>query len=153
MFDVLKTLEHSQLYQDCGLFYGSIAKTIEHSLWGDIGIFVAKFASFAQKSFDFSSLLSYVDGFTLRQDVFENFDSMVSLQQKADDAIREIITHTVDFDSIATLQFPKLEFKKPRGFLMLAILNHSVHHRGQVAGILDAQKIENDFAGMLRMPI
>ncbi|MDE7256031.1 MAG: hypothetical protein K2N54_07655 [Helicobacter sp.] len=83
--------------------------------------------------------------------IFNDLDAFAKLQDQADSKVIELIQSIEDFDSVATLSFPGIEFKKPRAFLILAFLNHAVHHRGAIAGALDILKIENDFNGMLGM--
>lgn len=153
MFSVFAKVDNKILYEDCGLYYGSIIKTFEHALCGEIGIFLGNFSAFADKKpKDLEKLLGYLQpDYTLSKEVLQSPTKLNDLSQSVSAAILEIITHTHDFSQIQTVSFPGIEFKKSLGHLMLAILNHSIHHRGQIAAALDRFKIENDFAGMLGM--
>ncbi|WP_300762219.1 DinB family protein, partial [Helicobacter sp. UBA3407] len=81
--------------------------------------------------------------------IYEDISAFEALRSKVDSKIIALIESIEDFESIATLSFPGVEFKKSRGFFILALLNHATHHRGQIAAALDILKIENDFNGML----
>lgn len=153
MFATLQNAPKEALYKDVGLYYGSIMQTAEHSICGTIGIVLQHFSAFASKKLE--GLGEYFEALTpegrLQGSIYNNLDAFAKLQDKVDVKTIELIQAIEDFDSIAVLTFPGVEFKKPRGFLILALLNHAIHHRGQIAGALDAIKIENDFNGMLGM--
>ncbi len=153
MFATLLKQNKNVIYDNCGLHNGSIAKTIEHLICGEIGIFIKSFSPWASKApSEMDSILSALTpSFTLESSILENLESMRALCAKADKIIIEIIQNTADFSTIETLSFPGVTFQKSRAFLALAMLNHSTHHRGQIAGALDILKIENDFNGMLGM--
>lgn len=153
MFAVLQGAPKEVLYKDCGLYWGSIMQTAEHILCADIGIILRNFSAFATKKIEgMDALLGAItpEG-KLQSAIFNDLDAFAKLQNQVDSKISELIQSIEDFDSLATLSFPGVEFKKPRGFLILALLNHAVHHRGAIAGALDILKIENDFSGMLGM--
>lgn len=149
MFETLKKVKDDSIYKDCGLYYDSIMKTAGHYIGGQIAIFICLFNSYADKKP--SNLDEILESLKDIETIQEDVDSLAKLCQKADDAIIDIIQNTSDFNKIENLEFPGVTFTKPRAFLMLAILNHSTHHRGQIAGALDILKIENDFNGMLGM--
>lgn len=153
MFAVLQGAPKDALYKDCGLYYGSIMRTAEHSLCSTIGIVFQHFSPFATKKLDGLDALfgAITPEGKLQSTIFNDLDAFAKLQNQVDSKVIELIQSIEDFDSVAVLAFPGIEFKKPRGFLILAMLNHAVHHRGAIAGALDILKIENDFNGMLGM--
>lgn len=153
MFATLQNAPKEALYKDCGLYYGSIMQTAEHSICGIIGIVLQHFSPFAAKRLEEMDALfgAITPEGKLQSAIFNDLDAFAKLQNQVDSKVIELIQSIEDFDSIAVLTFPGVEFKKPRGFLILALLNHVIHHRGQIAGALDILKIENDFNGMLGM--
>ncbi|TLD83285.1 damage-inducible protein DinB [Helicobacter sp. MIT 11-5569] len=153
MFATLQKAPKEVLYKDRGLYYGSIMQTAEHNLCGAISITLRKFSAFStQKLSGLDEIFGYVTPeMKLQSDIYNDISAFAALQEKVDSKIIELIESIDDFEKIETLAFPGIEFKKLRGFLILALLNHSIHHRGQIAGALDCLKIENDFNGMLGM--
>lgn len=153
MFAVLQKAPKDSLYKDCGLYYGSIMQTAEHALCGAIGIILGRFSAFSAKKLEgLNELLGYLTPeMRLKSEIYNDLSAFATLQEKVDSKTIELIESIDDFERVETLAFPGVEFKKPRGFLILAFLNHSVHHRGQIAAALDTLKIENDFGGMLGM--
>lgn len=153
MFATLQNAPKEALYKDVGLYYGSIMQTAEHNICGTIGIVLQHFSPFATKKLEgIDKIFANVNAEgRLQRAIYEDIHSFAQLQEQVDNKTIELIESIEDFDSIAVLTFPGVEFKKPRGFLILALLNHAIHHRGQIAGALDILKIENDFSGMLGM--
>lgn len=153
MFATLQGAPKDALYKDCGLYYGSIMQTAEHSLCSTISIVFQHFSPFATKKLEGLDTLfgAITPEGKLQSTIFNDLDAFAKLQNQVDSKTLELIQSIGDFESIATLSFPGIEFKKPRGFLILAMLNHAIHHRGQIAGALDILKIENDFSKMLGM--
>lgn len=98
-----------------------------------------------------SNLNELLESLKNLEEIQKDINLLASLCEKTDDAIINIIQNTTDFNKVENLEFPGISFSKSRGFLMLAILNHSTHHRGQIAGALDILNTENDFNGMLGM--
>lgn len=164
MFKVLKTLSSDDLCKDIGLYYKSLIGTLQHYL--------------VANNMLSQMLLSYIkEDSAIKQDSAENCDlnedskgdskdldrildfskelqsSDVSVLEKASNAIDEQIICLIDkvgnFETIGVVEFPGITFKKPRFQLILSVLVHSTHHRGQIAAGLDMLGIENDFAGML----
>ncbi len=153
MFATFKKIPKEVLYKNCGSYYGRVMQMAEHILCGDIGIVLGRFSAFAPKPLEGVEeiLQTLSPEHRLQSAIYEDISAFEALRSKVDSKMIELIESMEDFKSIETLTFPGVEFKKSRGFLILALLNHATHHRGQIAGALDILKIENDFNGMLGM--
>ncbi|MDY3663405.1 MAG: DinB family protein, partial [Campylobacter sp.] len=75
--------------------------------------------------------------------------SIAKLFAACDEKIIQIIEKTPELEKIDELSFPGITFKKSRANLILALLNHSTHHRGIIGAQLELLGVSNDFNGML----
>ncbi len=146
MFELLIQQTPQILNKDYGLYYKSIIGTLLHILRGEIEIFIKEFSKYAQQTpHNLETLIISIP----REDAAE-IHTLAKLCAQADEAILQIIENTCDFQKEETLSFANnISFHKSRLQLMLSILNHSTHHRGEISAILDTLKIPNDFNGML----
>ena len=86
-------------------------------------------------------------------EVLKDFNSLENCIKKVDSKLLEVIERIDDFNTIARLEFPQITFEKPLSQLILAIINHATHHRGELSAMLEILGVENDFAGMLGMDL
>lgn len=156
MFDVFFALEkdgkRELLYKDCGLFYSSIIGTDTHALCGSIGLFLGQLAKLADKApSGLESILSQLQpDFTLLDSVTQDLGALYALHERVNAAIIESIDRMDNFSKLETLSLgDNLSFTKPRFQPILALLTHTAHHRGQIAGALDMLQIPNDFASTM----
>ncbi|MCI7485254.1 MAG: damage-inducible protein DinB [Helicobacter sp.] len=150
MCEILCGIDNALLTKDCGLYFGSIIETLKHSMAAEIGIFIKRFSQFA------ATPPKNMDSLIASLKLLKSINDMKKLSEillESNQAVIEIIQNTQDFSSREVLQLSEVAFEKSRGYMYLSILNHSIHHRGQIAGALDALKIDNDFGGMLGMPL
>ena len=137
MFDVFFALEkdgkRELLYKDCGLFLGQLAKLADKAPSG------------------LEAILSQLQpDFTLLDSVTQDLGALYALHERVNAAIIESIDHMDNFSKLETLSLGEnLSFTKPRFQLILALLTHTAHHRGQIAGALDMLQIPNDFASTM----
>lgn len=151
MFEVLKSAPDGIFEKEIATYYKSVAKEAEHLLALEIAVFLGNFSNFCAKKVDCAELLQCINADLSLKGEFKTAQKMAELCAKVDAKICEIVEATDDFDAAAELSFPGISFKKSRGFLELAILNHSTHHRGVIAGALDTLGVQNDYNGMLGM--
>lgn len=147
MLAVLQTLSPSDIQKDVGVYYTSVLGTFIHMLEGDIAILLGVINTYAPNPIDVQHLQDALASGLQNK----NFESLITLRKEADRAIIELVDAIADFSEIRTLSFPGISFEKPIAQYFLGMLNHSIHHRGQIAAILDILNVPNDFAGMLGM--
>lgn len=147
MLAVLQTLSPSDIQKDVGVYYTSVLGTFIHMLEGDIAILLGVINAYAPNPIDVQHLQDALASGLQNK----NFESLIALRKEADRAIIELVDAIADFSEIRTLSFPGISFEKPIAQYFLGMLNHSIHHRGQIAAILDILNVPNDFAGMLGM--
>lgn len=150
--DLIKQGKQELLYKDCGLYYKSIIGTTEHIICGNIGLFIGQLGKelgIAHAQVD--DLLALLEPtFTLKAALSQDIKQLSALNERVDALILESITNTNDFSHSCTLRLGKdFQVTKTRAHLILSLLNHATHHRGNIAGALDIMGIDNDFAGML----
>ena len=151
MMKVLEKLSPDDLQKDAGLYYGSILGTFEHILTADINFFGGIFKSYCKNPEAVCDpvfqLASFGSG--LKHEAKKDLSALFETRQKTDDAMIKLVDELCDLDKAETLELPRATIKKPRYQMVMAMLTHSVHHRGQIAAVLDTLKIDNDFSGML----
>ena len=145
MLAVLENLSPSDLQKDMGVYYTSVLGTFTHILEGDIAILLGIINSYAPNPLDVKHLQDALASGL--QD--KSFESLIVLRKEADRAIIELIDRVADFAEVKILSFPGVSFEKPIAQYFLGMLNHSIHHRGQIAAILYIMNVPNDLAGML----
>ena len=110
-----------------------------------MAVFGGVFAKWA--SVDCADILSQInEDLSLKN---SEIASIAKLFAACDEKIIQIIEKTPELGIIDELSFPGITFKKSRAKLILALLNHSTHHRGIVGAELELLGVSNDFNGML----
>ncbi|PAF41559.1 DinB family protein [Helicobacter sp. 11S03491-1] len=150
MIECLKKLSPGEFNKDVELYYKSIAGAFEHALALDALVFGNVYAKYSIKPLDNKSIVSIAGpNMTINEPIKSDMDKLFQARIKVDDFIVELIENIDDFSKVEVLEFPGIKFEKPIYQLLISILTHDTHHRGQIAGALDRMKIENDFNGML----
>lgn len=145
MFEMLKNLSEENLDKDCGTFYKSIRAELCHLIGVNVAVFGGVFAKWA--NVDCGEILNSINADLSVKNT--DLDALKALCVKCDEKILEIISNAGELEKMDELSFPGITFKKSRANLILAILNHSLHHRAIIATELDILGISNDFNGML----
>lgn len=151
MMKVLEKVSPDDLKKDAGIYYGSILGTFEHILTADIAFFGGVFKAYCKNPEAVCEpvfhLATLKDG--LEPEAKKDLLALFETRRKTDEAMIKLVDELCDLDKAETLELPRVTFKKPRYQMVMAILTHSVHHRGQIAAVLDTLKIDNDFSHML----
>jgi len=129
LLDVVEVMDHGDLAQDRGAFFGSILGTLNHLLWGDL-LWLARFDK-ARQAPEGAHLTFCADG-----------PAWCEGRRRCDQAI-EAWAHALEPGQLegdllwysGALQD---DFKKPMRECVVHFFNHQTHHRGQVHAMLTA---------------
>ncbi|TLD97761.1 hypothetical protein LS71_003240 [Helicobacter jaachi] len=151
MISVLDRLDEDILFKDVGLHDKSIAGTIVHYTTGDILFFKNYFAPLCTTHIQSESKIEAMleQPFKLKPEITENLNNLFSARGELDEYIINVVSAIADFSPTKTFDFPWASMTKPLYQFVWAAFNHATHHRGMIAGALDALKVENDFNGAL----
>lgn len=145
MMECLKKSGKEVFLKDMGLYFGSIAGLFEHSL--ALGAHICQ--RYSSNELDGNAIACIIDGRMQLKAEYKTMEKMFEYRTRVDDFMIAFVDKKSDFSQIETLEFPGVKFQKPTYQIILSVLTHDVHHRGQISAALDMLKIENDFNGML----
>lgn len=145
MMECLKKSGKEVFNKDMGLYFGSIAGLFEHTLM--LGAHIC--GRYSSAKLDGSSIASIVGEKMQLKAEYKTMEKMFEYKSKVDDFMVAFVESQSDFSQIETLEFPGVKFEKPTYQIILSLITHDIHHRGQISAALDMLKIENDFNGML----
>lgn len=151
LIEALKRAGVGKFSHNLGTYFGTIAATISHLVSGNVMFCDKYFKHYSHKEISCSDIVGFVDSEGLKHEILSDLDKLENCILRVDDKFIEIIENTHDFDCIGRIEFPGIVFEKPRHQLLLGVLNHATHHRGELSGMLDILGVENDFAGMFKM--
>lgn len=150
MIECFARANEADLKKDSGLYYKSILGTFEHCLGGDIGMFGGVYRKYCTNPDAFKDhILTLGNWHGLKPEATKSLETLFTLRKKMDDMIIEMIANMENLTKLEILEFPGVKYEKPRYQIVLGLLIHSTHHRGQIAAALDILNIDNDFGGML----
>ena len=129
---MIPEMDHDDVYQDRGAFFGSIMRTLNHLLWGDM-LWMSRFDG------------GQAPDITTIEDSFEmaptpavwaadrfRMDARITLWAQS--------LHAVDL--VGDLSWysgaMKKDMSKPIALCVMQLFNHQTHHRGQVHAMLTA---------------
>lgn len=153
--NLLKTLEgveYDKLKHNVGTYFNNPLEVISHYVATHI-MFINFLKDQTTCDVCCAEVGSFIVDDKLKDEVLKDFNSLENCIKKVDSKLLEVIERIDDFNTIARLEFPQITFEKPLSQLILAIINHATHHRGELSAMLEILGIENDFAGMLGMDL
>lgn len=128
---LIPTMDKADLEKDCGAFFGSIMRTLNHLLWGDT-LWISRFDG------GHGTDMSGLDGLEMTPtpavwaaDRFR-MDARITLWAESVSAI----DLTGDFTWYSVML--DRELTKPKAMCVMHMFNHQTHHRGQVHVMLTA---------------
>lgn len=151
--ETLKNVKEDDLNKDVKVYYKSIRGTFEHILAADMRLF-SMIKNFSEKTnFENEEILNYFgENYTLKKEANKDLNTLFETRKKMDKLIIDIIESIKDFEK-------KEEFKSITGAIylrkriqiILHILNHATHHRGEISAVLDELGYKNDFSSLVKV--
>lgn len=129
------TLNHDARWQDCGAFFGSIARTFNHLYWDD-ALWLARFAGEERPE----------DHIPVSLDAPADWEDFKRLREARDAEITAWAASLSSQGLTGDLSFypggGATRITKLRALCAMHLFNHQTHHRGQIHGMLTAAGAE-----------
>lgn len=130
----LETMTDADLRADKGAFFGSIWRTVNHLLWGDM-LWLSRFDGGQGPA---QTDLSKTD----TTDTTQNLSEWATERFRLDARFVAWATGLTNTDLVGDLTWYSgsigAEISKPRALCVVQMFNHQTHHRGQVHAMLGA---------------
>lgn len=153
LLELLEKQDYAKLEQCTGTYFKSVLGTMEHYVGANIMFFTKFFVNYADSYVCVNEILAFseVGMPAIKAKYKKDFKSLQEVVITTNAKMLEIIQKINDFESMGKIELPSYSIIKPRGELILGILNHSIHHRGEISAMLETLGIPNDFARVLAM--
>ncbi len=151
MLEVLDKVPAGKLTEKNGLFFESIAGTLNHLLQADV-LWLERFAANVPELADVASKLPAVKPKDPKGPAFADLPAFSKTRAAADEAIGEAMRLFPEGRYGSTLVYRNIKGEEQKKIAWQAVLhffNHQTHHRGQVAAALDQIGVQNDFSNLI----
>ncbi len=148
MYDVLATLTDKARKRDCGSWFGSIHKILNHLIVGDLH-WLHRFKPIFPESTVLADPALAPANLSWQHDLHEDFDALRQERTFVDERIIEW------FEELPENRYGEpFQYRDSAGNLRNAMAGqafaflflHQAHHRGQISQVLDALGLPNNFA-------
>jgi len=148
VISIFKKLTSDDLYKDRGSFMKSLFGLMDHIVEGEnyfIKQLETAYPALSFLSHKYSKMESKYNEIN-----FTSLDEMTDALKTCDQSVMTFIDSIKPDMLNDTIEVESFNGKKSwtAAYLLLQLINHSVHHRGQISQILDETGIENDYSGL-----
>jgi uncharacterized damage-inducible protein DinB len=147
MLDILDKAPAGLLTRDAGSYFGSILGVLEHVLRADLS-----FVNRLRPAHGFKALESAAaayDPATAPKQLYDNYAALAARRKQVDEVILALVEELTEDILLRDVPVP-VSAGESEPFavwqILLQTFNHQAHHRGEIAQILDAAGVENDFS-------
>lgn len=130
---MIPEMSHDDLYADRGAFFGSIMRTLNHLLWGDM-LWMSRFDGGEAPDPKMSIEDSFEMAPTPAVWAADRFRMDARIRLWAESLHAVDLVGDLDWYSGAM----KKQMSKPKAICIIQLFNHQTHHRGQVHAMLTA---------------
>ena len=148
MFRVLDDADPELLSRPAGAYFGTIVGIVNHILTSDLGWLVRfRDGGVASQALMDPALEFEHPGFG--KILHAGYDSLKAHQREVDLVILDFVAELTLPDQVFSYVNTKGEEHRFRvGDVLLHVLNHATHHRGQISQILDEAGVEHDYSNV-----
>lgn len=133
LFELCRSIDDAERKSDRGAFFGSIHRTLNHILYGDLA-FMSRFTG--------NPAVVPELGVELHDDFDELWQSRSSLDKRILDWSSTLTANWLEEELTYTSKVDGLTRTVPRWVLVVHMLNHQTHHRGQITTILSQMDLD-----------
>lgn len=149
LIGVLRSVDERILGEDQGSYYKSVLGTLEHIAGGEL-LFLKRFDGYTPHALPAAHRFIAEDIDALKSAMKGKSDAVFATLQEANallvDFVKKIsVAELSKRVSYTTMKGEKLE--RDYWNMIVHIVNHATHHRGEISVLLDRKGIANDFSG------
>ena len=151
MFAVLEQVPAAKLAEKNGLFFDSIAGTLNHLLQADVA-WIGRFAASFPGLEDIVAKLPDLKGKDPKTAIYPDLASFKKVRLVVDEAMKALAKKFPEDKYGAVLNYKNMKGEaqsKTVWHALLHFFNHGTHHRGQIAAALDQLQVQNDFSNLI----
>jgi uncharacterized damage-inducible protein DinB len=151
VYGILDGLTQEEREADRGSYYGSLSGLVLHLL-GGTRFFHSLFKSALPEASSGARALAYPDIALPQGGLTEvQWKSLKPSIEILDEATIRFISALEEEDFKTPVQVPFYQGNPPAAplsFLFQQMVNHGIHHRGQISQVLDEMKVDNDYSAI-----
>ena len=155
LYDACERLPLQERTRDCGAFFGSIHRTLNHLLWAD-RLWLRRFAD---QPVPFPalqpSLLALPAGAVHETVLHEDWSELRQARRQLDGAIERWIREMPTEFPLSTMRYSNtkgIAREHPAWKALTHFFNHQAHHRGQVTTLLMQAGVDPGLTDLIAMP-
>ncbi|MDP3180061.1 MAG: DinB family protein [Spirochaetaceae bacterium] len=149
LVEILRGQSELTLREDQGAFYKSILGTFEHIFSADV-IWLKRFAGFfSYPSLAASGLVS-ADIAETKARAAKSPAELFALVDQVDALFVAFAGELEEKQLLSRVKFKNIkgeELEREYWALVVHVLNHATHHRGEISALLDRKGVANDYSG------
>jgi len=155
LYDACEQLPDEERRRELGAFFGSIHRTLNHILWGDL-LWLQRFAAQGVPfpALD-AGLLSLPAGVVHETVLHEDWTPLRARRERLDDAIMRWVTEMPVAFPLQAMRYANTrgtQREHPAWKALTHFFNHQTHHRGQISTLLMQSGIDPGVTDMVAMP-
>lgn len=147
--EILSAVDPAILLEDQGSYYRSILGTLEHVAGGTLNTLRRFSGYFAYPSLKGNPLMDG-DLAALKAEIHDKPEAVLDFLARVDAAFLAFAREVQDDQLPRRFTYKNYkgeEMERPFWAMIVHILNHATHHRGEISALLDRRGVANDFSG------
>lgn len=146
---ILAGQDEAVLREDQGSFYKSVIGTFEHVVGAEVS-WLKRYPTFFPGTVLEGKALVVADIEATKARMSSSVKELLAVAKEADALLVSFIGGVTEQQLGARVKYKTYkgdELERTFGHLLMHILNHGTHHRGEISALLDRKGIKNDYSG------